>query len=255
MNVANSNLQTIPKQITTGDQTFTILFPDLLRPLTASEYAGLREDVKRRGIVVPIIIDEDYGVIDGIHRLLLAAELGITVPTDMRRDLSPEEKRELAVAVNEHRRQLSAEDRRELAKRSRANGKSIRAIAEQLGVDKNTILNDVSEIQTPETITGRDGKTYPATRPQTSPSAPAPDGTSATKPPVRVRSEKGMPEEIRRRAVALLKTLDGKQLDLLHKVVDAWLGGGSIAREITLGDNLREFRKLIAEKSKNEPKP
>ena len=49
---------------------FTILFPDLLRPLTERELIDLRKSIRRRGVAVPIIVDEeDGGVIDGGNRL------------------------------------------------------------------------------------------------------------------------------------------------------------------------------------------
>ncbi|HLJ96268.1 MAG TPA: ParB N-terminal domain-containing protein [Gemmataceae bacterium] len=155
------------QRIVVGYQKFKVLFSELLRSLTDQELAGWKRDIQTRGIVVPVIVDQDLGVIDGIHRLEIASALGLTrVPMEMRPGLTHAEKEELALALNEHRRQLSREDRKELAKKLRQEGKSIRDIVDRLGADKNTILNDVSEFQTPE-ITGRDGKVYAATRPTT----------------------------------------------------------------------------------------
>jgi hypothetical protein len=291
MNVANSISPPVPKQIAIGDQTFTILFPDLLRPLTEPEYAGLKTDIGKRGVVVAILVDEDLGVIDGIHRLRVAHELGLkTVPFESKRGLSFEQKREWAVALNEHRRQLSPEDRQEQVKRLRQEGMSTRQIGERLGVNHSTVVRDLEggADAPPETITGRDGKTYPATRPQTSPSAPVPEGTPeasgrdlkavselptpdritgrdgksypATKPPVPGRSEKGMPKKTCLVVAALIKTLNietlnREQLNLVHRLINDLLGGPFFWRERKLEDKLMEIRRLIKEKLEIESKP
>src|SRR5215469_3164905 len=114
-----------PQTIIVGQQTFTVLFPDLLRPLTDDEYGGLQADIELRGVVVPVIVDEDLGVIDGANRLAIVSKLGRTsVPIEIRTGLSHDEKKELARSLNDNRRQMTAEDRRQLAKRMRAEGKS-----------------------------------------------------------------------------------------------------------------------------------
>lgn len=69
---------------------------------------------------------------------------------------------------------LPREERREVVASLRDLGLSVRAIASATGADKNTVMTDlrqVSEIQTPE-VTGTDGKTYTAGRPE--PEAPKP---------------------------------------------------------------------------------
>jgi N6-adenosine-specific RNA methylase IME4/ParB-like chromosome segregation protein Spo0J len=148
----------------TGKQAFHLLFPDLLRPLSATERDSLRADIQARGeILVPVVVDEDLGVIDGGNRLAIAAELGLqAVPFDIRPDLAHEEKRALALALNECRRQLSAEDRKELAVRLRQQGMSLRTIGEHLGVAKSTVADDLATCPVSDTCTGKDGKTYPA---------------------------------------------------------------------------------------------
>src|SRR5689334_2906111 len=81
--------------------------------------------------------------------------------------LSDQEKRELCQSLNEHRRQMNAEDRKDLARQMRAEGASTRAIADRLGTSEATVRNDLSGVQNcaPDVVTGRDGKSYPATRP------------------------------------------------------------------------------------------
>jgi ParB-like chromosome segregation protein Spo0J len=156
------------QRIIIGQQSFTVLFPDLLRPLTDAERAGLKADIQARGaVIVPVIVDDELGVIDGANRLCIANELKLEeVPIEMRPGLSDQEKHELAVSLNEHRRHLTAGDRKELAQRMRADGKSYREIGGRLGTSQVQAMRDCEGVTsvTPE-ITGRDGKTYPATRP------------------------------------------------------------------------------------------
>jgi hypothetical protein len=121
--------------VTVGGRTFHVLFPDLLRPLTAEERAGLREDISRRGVITPVVVDQDNGIIDGINRLTLAAELGLdagAIPVDVRRGLTPSQKRDLAVALNEHRWHLSVEDLQRLRQ------ERLRRVAEKRREGKST---------------------------------------------------------------------------------------------------------------------
>src|SRR5690606_37915330 len=108
------------------------------------------------------------------HRIRACQELGITdYPREVRAGLSDDEKAALALALNVHRRQLSRDQRRELVGELRRMGWSTRRIAEAVGVDHKTVANDLRRIgeNSPPapaaTITGRDGKQYPARRPAT----------------------------------------------------------------------------------------
>src|SRR5690606_19035591 len=104
---------------------------------------------------------------DGYHRVRACQELGITDwPKVVRRGLSEEQKIEHALTLNLHRRHLTREQRREVVARLRAQGWSVRRIAEVLSVPKSTVHDDVSEIGhlNPTVITGADGKQYPATK-------------------------------------------------------------------------------------------
>ena len=146
----------------------------LLPALTEDEYEGLKADIAERGVQVPVILDEHGAVIDGHHRIRACQELGITdYPREVRAGLSDDEKAALALALNVHRRQLSREQRRELVGELRRMGWSTRRIAEAVGVDHKTVANDLRRIgeNSPPapaaTITGRDGKQYPARRPAT----------------------------------------------------------------------------------------
>jgi hypothetical protein len=128
-----------PQKIKIGHRTFTILFPDLLRPLHENEKTPLRVSIKKRGVITPIITDEGNGIIDGANRLAIAAELGLAnVPIEVRRNLTHEKKLELALELNDARRHLSATDRQ--------NGKQKReAIAESLKADPTQSNRKVAE--------------------------------------------------------------------------------------------------------------
>lgn len=65
------------------------------------------------------------------------------------------------------RLKLPAEHRRKAVEELRLAGLSVRAIGSAVGVSTNTVLKDLSQSETPDEITGTDGKTYAASRPET----------------------------------------------------------------------------------------
>lgn len=163
------------QEITLGGQTFKLPYADLLPSLSDDEYNALRTDIIARGIVVPVVIDGQGNVIDGQHRLKIAASLGLVdVPMEVRPGMSEAEREALALDLNLHRRHMSNEQQREVVKRTvKAMPElSDRLIAEQLGVDGKTV-NDVrgeleatAEIPQLDYRKGKDGKTRPAKRPK-----------------------------------------------------------------------------------------
>lgn len=128
----------------------------ILPPLAADEYAALKADVARHGVLVPVELDEAGCVLDGHHRLRAAHELGLAeVPTLVRSGLSEEEKREHALRLNLLRRHLGpvgwAHAFRSLAQvrglgdrlgssggRPVGNADSVAALASELGVPPRT---------------------------------------------------------------------------------------------------------------------
>ena len=78
--------------------------------LTGEEYAELKEDIRQRGVMVPIEFDEQGNVLDGHHRLKVCEELGIKeYPRVIRAGLTEEEKRLHARKLNMARRHLTQE--------------------------------------------------------------------------------------------------------------------------------------------------
>jgi hypothetical protein len=147
------------KTVQLGERTFRLLFADLLRPLTAEERAGLKEDTGARGILTAILVDEDDGVIDGGHRLAIAAELGLPladVPLRVLGSKTTAEKPEAALAANLHRRHLSPEDQQRLRQEriarvvaARQDGKSYRAIAAEEGKSVAQVQRDYADAGVP----------------------------------------------------------------------------------------------------------
>lgn len=129
------------------------------------EYKRLVEDVRERGILVPVELDEEGNVLDGAQRLRVCQELGITPPTIIRRGLSEEEKRAHALTLNLTRRHLGKSERQTLHRELRKLGKSLRAIAEASGVSEATVRRDTADLDNPEKVVGKDGKAYLGSRP------------------------------------------------------------------------------------------
>jgi hypothetical protein len=198
----------VSRTYTVGKKTYTALFPDLLPPLTPEARAGLKDDIAKHGVLVPVIVDEHNGIIDGIHRLEIAAELGCQVSVEVRRGMSPEEKRDLALSLNVHRRHLTPEELQRLRQEriarvaeGRRQGKSIRTLAAEEKVSPGQVHRDVAaatvsgETVEPEggRVTGRDGRRRPAARqkrespPATAPVLPAARDEEEPRAPTRKR--------------------------------------------------------------------
>ncbi len=110
-------------------------------PLSAEEYAALRDDIAERGIVVPVVVDQHGRLLDGHHRRQIADELQIDCPIEVRQVTDDEDARNVAFTLNLARRHLSREQRRELIAREAAArpGDSDRAIARRLGCSPSTV--------------------------------------------------------------------------------------------------------------------
>ena len=85
-----------------------VLFPNLLPQLSREQYDGLKADIEKRGVKVPIEIDADTGqILDGATRLKICNELGIKdIPSIKRSFASEAEKKEHALRLNMLRRHM-----------------------------------------------------------------------------------------------------------------------------------------------------
>lgn len=143
----------------------------VMPPLTADEYADLRDDIATNGITVPVVYDQHGRLIDGHHRVAIAAELGIdAVPQVVREVVNAQEARSIAYALNLHRRHLSREQKRDLLAASiKADpGLSNREHAKRTGSSHPTAaavraeLEESGEVEELSTRVGSDGVAQPA---------------------------------------------------------------------------------------------
>lgn len=124
----------------------------VLPPLAPEARQALAEDIRRHGVLVAVEVDEEGNVLDGHHRVELAAELGIDYPVVIRSGLSETERVEHALRLNLLRRHLGpvewahafrrlAETRGiRLGSQGRQGGKtdSVAVFAAELGVSPRT---------------------------------------------------------------------------------------------------------------------
>jgi hypothetical protein len=239
--------------VTYQGKTYTVLFPDLLRPLTKVERFSLADDIRAKGVLVPVVVDENNGIIDGINRLTIAAEESKveTVPFDVRPGLSAKAKRDLAFSLNVPRRHLTPAQQQEARQQrvgrvaeARRQNKSTRAIAEAEGVSEKQVREDIKKATAegyavePEggKVTGRDGKTRPAKKP---PAPPKPEPKAAEEPQP-TRSPKV--EVVGR---------DPSRAQAEKKLLKAPLAYGHVAVEVeyspTAADQKRQRRAAVAE--------
>jgi hypothetical protein len=140
-------------------------------PLPSDLYDRLRDDIRHRGIQIPILLDSRTGeVIDGKLRKQIAAELGIRdIPTIYVSMLSSAERDDLLLAINVYRRHLNRAQMRdliawELKRRPEASDRSVAGLT---GVNHRTVagvrrsLEANGEILRYETHSTSNGKHYP----------------------------------------------------------------------------------------------
>ena len=142
------------------------LLPDLL----PEEYDLLRASIADHGVEVPIIVDQEGNIIDGLHRQRACDELGVNCPREVRHFETEPEKVELALRLNCRRRQLDRKQKRNLIA---AYLKCDPQIADNYlgeiigGISKNTVADVRAELEATclidkfETLRGKDGKGRP----------------------------------------------------------------------------------------------
>jgi hypothetical protein len=142
-----------------------------LPPLSADEYEGLQSSIATSGVAVPIIVwqkGRTKYIIDGFHRKQIADERGVKCPEVSRSNLTEEEARVMARALNLARRQLDREQKHQIIvdQLHESPERSSRWIAKMLGVDHKTVISVRDELRSGgeiphlDTVVGRDGKCY-----------------------------------------------------------------------------------------------
>lgn len=185
------------RRVTINGDVYAAPFDRLVRPLTPAERDGLRGSIRRVGVVKPVVVyvSPTWGraVIDGLNRGELSSEIDpdAEVPVVSRGRVSDAEARELALDLNVHRRHLSPEELQAARERrvrrvaaTRQTGESLRTIAGLEGVSVAQVRRDLADHKAlaenglepaptpgvpggaPPTVSGVDGKSYPARRPR-----------------------------------------------------------------------------------------
>lgn len=130
-------------------RTEILLQNGILPPLTDAEYAALRDSIRRQGVLLPVLVDENVELIDGRHRLRITDELNLPCPFWIVTGLTAEEKREIAVVLTASRRQLTRQQRRKLVEHELMHDgeRSDRRIAAICGVSHPTVATVRTEIR------------------------------------------------------------------------------------------------------------
>lgn len=122
--------------------------------LDAWTYEDLKRDIQENGVEVPIVVDQDFVIVDGHHRWQIACELGIqdTVPVEVHTYGSPSKTQAAAVRLNVNRRQLDKTQRNAYVVKLRELGLTQAEVADRVGLSRNRISEiedkDVSESDT-----------------------------------------------------------------------------------------------------------
>lgn len=134
---------------------------DIFPMMIGADFAALKADIQTNGQLDDIAFFEGM-VIDGRNRLRACEELGIEPQwyelTECKDPVA------YVLSKNLHRRHLTREQRDEVIKKLRSMGQTCQQIADSVGVNKATVSRVVANATTdsPATITGKDGKQYPA---------------------------------------------------------------------------------------------
>lgn len=140
--------------------------------LPAAQFQALVDDVARRGVLLPIIVDENDATIDGHQRRRAAAEAAVDCPRIVVAGLTEAEKHELAITLNLFRRHLVGVERSQALQKLANLGLSVRRIGEALNMSKSAVHRDLTQLshagqlERPERVEGADGKSRPATMPR-----------------------------------------------------------------------------------------
>lgn len=143
------------------------VYTDFLPPLSPAAYESLKASIAENGVEVPVIEDDQGGLIDGKYREQACNELGVSCPKIIRRFAKEYEKHELALRLNCERRQLEPDGKEELIAAYLRKDPHIadNTLAGVLGdTSKNTVakvrcrLERSQEIPILSKLRGKDGK-------------------------------------------------------------------------------------------------
>lgn len=110
--------------------------------LDAWTYEDLKADIQENGVEVPIVVNQDYVIVDGHNRFAIAQELGIvdTLPVEVHTYGSVAETQAAAIRLNVNRRQISKEKRNQYVIQMRElMGMTQREVADRLGISQRRV--------------------------------------------------------------------------------------------------------------------
>jgi hypothetical protein len=133
-------------------------------------YGQLKVSIEEHGIQEPVVVDETNRILDGFMRAQIAEELGKPCPSRVVPGLTEKQKLRYVYHANLHRRHFDHETVATFLWGLHAQGKSLRLIHQITGIAKSTVadalarVRDSDTLPDPATVTGLDGKVYPALR-------------------------------------------------------------------------------------------
>ena len=98
-------------------------FAELVPPLSSAEFQVLKADIEANGIRVPVMVDEDDNILDGHHRY----QCDENPPTIVIEGLSDLEKKAFVIKANVARRNLSPDQKKELTRAQQKLCKELKA--------------------------------------------------------------------------------------------------------------------------------
>jgi|GEM_PF-4258275 len=171
MEQMNQKLTTDPCSIQNAE--LYKLMPDL----SAEDHQALKEDIRKRGVMIPVEVDEDGNILDGHARIKAWEELcaeGVQLddyPVITRNGMSKLDKRAYIRAINLSRRHLNQKQKRDLIKEQikETRNMSICGVAKKLKVSPSTVSSVRDSLEKEDGIKSEysvcsDGRRYPHNR-------------------------------------------------------------------------------------------
>ena len=90
-------------------------YSESIPSLSKEEYEALKDDISKRGLSYPIIINKEGCILDGHHRYKICNELGVQPITSVKEFPNELSESEFVITVNLCRRQLNDFQKAELA--------------------------------------------------------------------------------------------------------------------------------------------
>lgn len=122
--------------------------------LDAWTYEDLKADIQENGVEVPIVVNQDYVIVDGHNRFAIAQELGIvdSLPVEVHTYGSVAATQAAAIRLNVNRRQIGKDQRNQYVIQMRElMGMTQREVADRLGISRNRVSQ--IEADSPTSIT------------------------------------------------------------------------------------------------------